>query len=253
MNTTAITPFQFESKTIRTIIEDGKPLFVAIDVAEALGYRKPKNAVIRHCKGALNRGPLQKDGALKRGPIVDALGRTQEAILIHEPDVYRLIVGSQLPSAQRFERWLFEEVLPTIRRTGSYVSPTADPMPRVVAEPSWEQCERCEDDTKKFIWTLQGHLLSKDQLWNDIRKYHAKGLNNKEIGKLVGLGRAALRRQMRAMEECGLLCPRSQAEATKMRGPDLWHKYAIPVRYGLSATRQGKQLQLFPVGAIEGR
>ena len=68
-------------------------------------------------------------GVAKRYPIVDSLGRTQEARGLTEPDMYRLIAGSQLPAAQRFETWVFDEVLPSIRKTGGYtkIEPAAKP------------------------------------------------------------------------------------------------------------------------------
>ncbi|WP_310598827.1 BRO family protein [Desulfobulbus sp.] len=239
MTSTTTSIFQFESKQVRTVIENGAPLFVAVDVAGALGYKRPKNAIARHCKGALKRGPLQSPGGI------------QEFRLIHEPDVYRLIVGSQLPSAQRFEKWIFEEVLPTIRKTGAYASPAAAPA-QVWHDPSWQQCERCERDTKEVIWEMQCQLLARLPLWNNIRKYHRLGLSNKEIATLVKLSQAGLRRQMQAMVRCGLLCPRTERERRRMAPADLYHKWALPVPYGISA-QQGRQLQLFPIGAIEGR
>ncbi|MCI8469345.1 MAG: phage repressor protein/antirepressor Ant [Eggerthellaceae bacterium] len=96
---------------IRVVNIGDEPWFVASDVAKALGYAKPNNAVSQHCKGALKRGTLPTTG----GP--------QEFSLISEPDVFRLIVSSKLPSAQRFEAWVFEEVLPSIRRHGAYMTP----------------------------------------------------------------------------------------------------------------------------------
>jgi anti-repressor protein len=105
----ALIPFTFDGETVRVVEIDGEPHFVGKDVAERLGYADPTNAMKQHCRGVV-----------KRHPIVDALGRAQEARVLSEPDVLRLIVGSKLPAAERFERWIFEDVLPTIRRTGSY-------------------------------------------------------------------------------------------------------------------------------------
>ena len=93
---------------IRTIEEDGKVLFCASDVAKALGYEKPNNAVATHCRATLKRGT----------PIS---GKIQEINFIHEGDVYRLITHSKLPSAEKFESWVFDEVLPAIRKTGGYI------------------------------------------------------------------------------------------------------------------------------------
>lgn len=140
------------------------------------------------------------------------------------------------------------EVLPAIRKTGTYTSPNAEPAP-VWGDPSWQQCEQCEKDTKQIIWEIQCQLLVRVPLWNNIRKYHQLNLTNKEISKLVSLSPSTLRRQMQAMVRCGLLCPRTPYERCRMTMIDLQHKWAVPVPYGISA-QQGKQLQLFPVGVL---
>ncbi len=94
---------------IRTIEEDGKILFCGVDVAYALGYLKPRNALNTHCKGALKRGALTAGGV-------------QEMTFIPEGDVYRLITKSHLEKAQKFEHWVFDEVLPSIRKHGGYMT-----------------------------------------------------------------------------------------------------------------------------------
>ena len=95
---------------IRTIQESGKVLFCATDVARALGYAKPQDAIQRHCRYSVKRGV----------PHPQSPDKTIEMNFIPESDLYRLIVNSQLESAQRFEAWVFEDVLPAIRKTGSY-------------------------------------------------------------------------------------------------------------------------------------
>lgn len=103
----------FNKNKIRTVIIDDnheQPLFVAIDVAKALGYKRPNDAVNQFCD----------DAAIHR-PIIDALGRAQETRVIPEPDVYRLIFNSKLKSAREFQNWVFTDVLPKIRKTGAYV------------------------------------------------------------------------------------------------------------------------------------
>lgn len=95
---------------IRTIEENGKVMFCGSDVARALGYVKPQNAISTHCKGALKRGTLTERGM-------------QQLLFILEGDLYRLIVNSKLPSAEKFERWIFDEVLPAIRKHGAYMTP----------------------------------------------------------------------------------------------------------------------------------
>lgn len=98
---------------IRTVTIDKEPWFVGKDVATALGYAKPLNALSTH---------VEKDDSLKQG-ITDSLGREQETIFINESGLYALIFGSKLDSAKRFKRWVTSEVLPAIRKTGSYQKP----------------------------------------------------------------------------------------------------------------------------------
>lgn len=91
---------------IRTVEKDGKILFCGSDVAKALGYSNTRDALGKHCK---------KDGVAFYDTI-DSLGRKQETKFINEGNLYRLIVKSKLPSAEKFETWVFEEVLPSIRK-----------------------------------------------------------------------------------------------------------------------------------------
>lgn len=97
---------------IRTVEIDGKPYFGASDVATALGYINPRDAISRHCKGVVKSDIPTNSGI-------------QSINFIPEGDVYRLIVKSQLPSAEKFEKWVFDEVLPQIRQTGGYQMPSS--------------------------------------------------------------------------------------------------------------------------------
>lgn len=106
---------------LRTYEEDGQVLFCGKDVAKSLGYKNPNKAIGDHCRGITKRYPIQ-----------DSLGRTQEAVFITEPDLYRLITHSKLPTAEKFERWVFEEVLPAIRHTGGYMVAKQDETPEQI-------------------------------------------------------------------------------------------------------------------------
>ncbi len=109
-----------EFGTVRTVMVDGKPYFVASDVAKALGYIKPQNAIAAHCRGALKQGIGVQTGTKADGtPVMQNI----EMLVIPEGDIYRLIIKSKLPSAERFESWVFDKVLPSIRKTGSYNLP----------------------------------------------------------------------------------------------------------------------------------
>ena len=90
--------------------EKGETFFVGKDVAEALGYAKPLDALSKH---------VDKDDSAKRG-LIDSLGRKQSTIVINESGLYSLILSSKLPQAKAFKRWVTSEVLPQIRQTGAY-------------------------------------------------------------------------------------------------------------------------------------
>ena len=99
-----------EFGSIRTLEHDGKVLFCGTDIAAALGYTNPRKAVRDHTRGGTKCSIPTTSG-------------NQAMTFISEGDVYRLIVHSKLPSAERFERWVFDEVLPTIRKHGAYITP----------------------------------------------------------------------------------------------------------------------------------
>ena len=103
---------------VRIIEENGSFLFCASDVAKALGYSNVHSALQRHCKGVVKRDTVTSTRGI------------QALTYIPEGDVYRLIVHSKLPSAERFERWVFDEVLPSLRRNGIYIT---DPLVRQFA------------------------------------------------------------------------------------------------------------------------
>ena len=105
---------------VRVIEEDGNYLFCAKDVAEALGYAVPRKAIYDHCRYVLKRNVPHPQSETK----------TVQMLFISEGDVYRLIVHSKLPSAERFERWVFDEVLPALRKNGIYIT---DPLVRQFA------------------------------------------------------------------------------------------------------------------------
>lgn len=88
---------------------NGKPYFVATDVATALGYTNPRKAISDHCKGVTKRDTPTSSGV-------------QQMSYINEGDLYRLIMKSKLPSAEKFEKWVMEEVLPSIRKNGGYIA-----------------------------------------------------------------------------------------------------------------------------------
>lgn len=97
--------------SLRTINENGKIMFVASDVAKMLGYKNVSDAISKHCR------------YIAKCDIPHPQGKgTLEVNIIPEGDVYRLIAHSKLPSAEKFESWVFDEVLPSIRKNGGYIA-----------------------------------------------------------------------------------------------------------------------------------
>lgn len=101
---------------IRTIEENGKVLFCGSDIAKALGYKNPSKALSDHCKGVTKRYTPTASGK-------------QEMNFIPEGDIYRLAAKSELSGAERFESWIFDEVLPSIRKNGGYIAGQAELSP----------------------------------------------------------------------------------------------------------------------------
>ena len=103
----SVIPFDFDGSAIRVLTDKlGEPWFVARDVADALGYSKPENAVARHCKASITT-PKQGGGFMT---------------IIPERDLYRLVMKSKLPAAEQFEEWVVSQVLPSIRKIGSFTA-----------------------------------------------------------------------------------------------------------------------------------
>lgn len=95
---------------IRTVVIDNEPWFVGVDVAKALGYKKPTGAVTNN---------VDKDDTLTEG-VTDSMGRVQNTLVVNESGLYSLIFNSKLEGAKKFKKWVTSEVLPSIRKTGQY-------------------------------------------------------------------------------------------------------------------------------------
>jgi prophage antirepressor-like protein len=109
----SIIPFNYGNKAIRVVKDEvsGESYFVAKDAAELLGYKDTNSAIKQHCRGVAKYHPLTTGGG------------TQDVRVITEPNLWRLIIASKLPQAQKIESWVFEQVLPAIRKNGSYIDP----------------------------------------------------------------------------------------------------------------------------------
>lgn len=128
-----------EFGAIRTIEKDGEPWFVGKDVATILGYAKPLNALATH---------IDEDDSLKQG-LTDNMGRMQETILINESGLYSLVLSSKLPTAKKFKRWVTNEVIPSIRKHGAYMTP--ETLEKVLLSPDtlMQLAQNLKDEQEK--------------------------------------------------------------------------------------------------------
>ena len=118
--------FTFDGHQVRVVEVSGEPLFVARDVASILGYQDTTQAVSNHCKKAKSLKDI--DPSILRVQVNQSLSELDpKTKLIPESDVHRLIMQSKLPTAERFQDVVVEEILPAIRKTGSYHSKQLTP------------------------------------------------------------------------------------------------------------------------------
>lgn len=190
-----------EFGNIRTIEENGKIYFCGKDVATALGYTNHRDALSKHCKGVAKRDVPTTSGV-------------QSMSFVPEGDLYRLITHSKLPTAEKFETWVFDEVLPTIRSTGRYIAPIANdsPFPVNIPEPkdylmAAKLIAHCPKDRLKTVMELLRNggfdIKNKpDDLFKantgDISEritivINRTGLNVREIAEFIGMPTETLR------------------------------------------------------------
>ncbi|MDD0928020.1 Bro-N domain-containing protein [Xylella fastidiosa subsp. multiplex] len=131
--TQSIIPFDFHSHAVRVVMRDGNPWFVATDVCTALGYRNPSKAIADHL-----------DDDERSNEQLDRSRMGSKAVIISESGLYALILRSRKPEARKFAKWVTSEVMPSIRKTGSY-STTGTMV---------------NDDVLYAIWILCGQFKS---------------------------------------------------------------------------------------------
>ena len=177
----------FEKLELDEITEiEGVPYFPATKCAKLLGYSKPHDAISRHCPHSVKHGVGVQTGLKADG---STAMQTVEMIFIPEGDLYRLIVRSKLPAAEKFGEWVFDEVLPSIRKTGKYSTSTATAF-EVDVESLYPQ-DYLEKLLQRRLTTLQNAakalnvVLNKDFISNcvqtDIEKNSGVRLNRKVI------------------------------------------------------------------------
>ena len=194
----------FEDAPCRTVVIDGARWWVGKDVCAILGYKNGTDALNYHCKGVAKFYPLPTAGGM------------QEIRIISLPDVYRLISGSKLPAAVRFEAWIYEDVLPSIHKTGGYSVTGAQGI-----EELHDLLERSERSLK-FLTTERAYLSRENRLLRENIKLRDKlakkntpltadekeqirtladRMSASAIGSVLGRSESAVRRVLKQEED----------------------------------------------------
>lgn len=178
--------FKQEFGEIRATEINGKPYFVGKDIATSLGYSNTNDAVSRHCKGVVKHEGLKVNGT----PIA----------LIPEGDVYRLIVKSKLPQAEKFEVWVFDEVLPTIRKHGMYardeILDNPDLLIEVATKLKNERDKNKQLELDKAVLTQQVGELKPKADYTDMVLQNKSLMSITAIAKDYGMTGVALNRKL---------------------------------------------------------
>lgn len=205
-----------EFGAVRSLMIEDMPWFVGYDVAKALGYVKPRNAISVHVDDE------DKNTALIQGGIQGGTQGNPNMTIINESGLYSLILSSKLPAAKRFKRWVTSEVLPAIRRTGEYGTATQAAEPETAAAEALPARETTNDDylraasivasckNERLPYVLA--YLSKAGLSTVcpvqtqeeqrdryeimrllVKAYNDYGISDTTIGKATGLNRAQIR------------------------------------------------------------
>lgn len=156
---------------VRAIAKDSTIYFAGSDVAKALGYAIPHKAVQTHCKGVLKWNIPTNSG-------------NQDVLFITEGDVYRLIMKSKLPDAEKFESWVMDEVLPSIRKTGSYNKPmTTSGQIQLLAQ-GYTELEQTVNSIKDDVTELKDNVplygCEIDEVQKHVRRIGVKVLGGKD-------------------------------------------------------------------------
>lgn len=174
-----ITIFNYEGADIRTVAIEGEPWFVGKDVAEVLGYSNPRDALYRHVDGEDKNTVAFHDG-IQGNP---------NMTIINESGLYSLILGSKLPTAKQFKRWVTSEVLPAIRKTGGYIHGADDLDPAELMAKALKVAERtlAERDARISALTVQNAIMAPKAEYFDALVDRNLLTNFRETAKQLGV------------------------------------------------------------------
>ena len=213
--TTNLIPFTYQDQPVRVVEIDGEPWFVLADLCEVLGLTSPAWVLRR-----------LSDGVSSTHPILDALGRTQQANIVSELGMYEVVIRYDKPEAATFRRWITTEVLPSIRRTGSYLAPVSREQQLAQAVVLAQQVI---DEQTRQVSELTPKAQSFDHFLSAVNDYSvsvvAQALNRAgaKTGRL---------RLFRDLKELGWIY--------KPEGAPQWRLYQRISDQGLAACRMGQ-------------
>lgn len=180
----AITPFGYEDKLVRVVTDEetGEPLWVAKDICEILEYKEVSKTL------------LKLDDDEKGTKIIRTLGGDQEMLVINESGLYTLILRSNKPEAKKFKKWVTSEVLPSIRKTGSYGLHVSDSSMNVslieLVQNSQRQTDVLIDLTRSMMSMIQGGIKKESQDENpkisSLQKQQLRDAINKKADEISG-------------------------------------------------------------------
>lgn len=186
-----------EFGNIRTLTIDFEPWFVGKDIADALGYERTDNALRRHVD---NEDKLMHQ--------ISASGQNRNMIIINESGLYSLILSSKLPNAKKFKRWVTSEVLPAIRKTGSYSIEPLQPTERITTKDDYLRAASivgsCRNERLPYVLSIlakagldivqPGDTESGECARLINKAVNDYGLSVTAIGKLTGLHTTQIQR-----------------------------------------------------------
>lgn len=154
---------------VRTLEVNSKTYFVGIDIAKTLGYKNANDAITRHCKGCVKHVVPTKSGM-------------QLMNVISEGDIYRLTAKSELPGAEKFESWIFDDVLPSIRKHGMYaideLLDNPDLLIKAATQLKEERAARLEAEKQRDKLIHQDKLYTTGEIAKELNLSSATKLNN---------------------------------------------------------------------------
>lgn len=180
--------FDYKGQQVRTILINGEPHWIANDICKILGFANPRETLKR----------LDED-EVSSIDVTDSLGRNQNTNVINEPGLYSLILGSKKQEAKEFKKWITHEVIPSIRKTGSYSIPTSIEDLIIMQAQSVKELKEQVNYLGETVTTIQDTFLQRDEDW----RKSINAMLNRAAFKLGGQYRDLRNRSYEMLEERG--------------------------------------------------